>query len=104
MSPTKFNCLSELNAGSFNWNIKVRIIRNWKGVSNSGDAWKGINILLLDDKVRAINFIFLILHFDFVHVRIEYYIVIICIHLFISRILECMPLFRERSLKNRKQS
>ncbi|KAL1818393.1 hypothetical protein ACET3Z_013262 [Daucus carota] len=29
---------------------KVRIIRNWKGVSNSGDAWKGINILLLDDK------------------------------------------------------
>ncbi|KAL1808436.1 hypothetical protein ACET3Z_025426 [Daucus carota] len=50
MSPTKFNCLSELNAGSFNWNIKVRILRNWKGVSNSGDAWKGINILLLDDK------------------------------------------------------
>ncbi|WOH15092.1 hypothetical protein DCAR_0934629 [Daucus carota subsp. sativus] len=38
---TDFNCLSELSAGSFSWKIKVRIVRNWKGVSTSGDGWKG---------------------------------------------------------------
>ena len=51
MSSSNYNCLSELNAGSFNWTIKVRVLRNWKGVSNSGDGWRGMNILLLDDKV-----------------------------------------------------
>ncbi|KAL1827487.1 hypothetical protein ACET3Z_005899 [Daucus carota] len=29
---------------------QVRILRHWKGVSTAGDGWKGINILLLDDK------------------------------------------------------
>ena len=53
MSNSKYNSLEELNAGSYNWKIKVRILRNWKGVSSSSDGWKGINILLLDDKVRS---------------------------------------------------
>lgn len=43
--------MEELHAGSYNWKIKVRILRHWKGVSSAGDGWKGINILLLDDKV-----------------------------------------------------
>ncbi|KAL1824011.1 hypothetical protein ACET3Z_010789 [Daucus carota] len=50
MSSNVFQNLRDLSPASFNWNIKVRIIRSWRGVSSSGEPFKGLNLLLLDNK------------------------------------------------------
>ncbi|KAK1365087.1 hypothetical protein POM88_040648 [Heracleum sosnowskyi] len=50
MSTNQYHCLRELRPNSYNWKIKVRIIRLWRGVSKNGEEFKGLNMLLLDDK------------------------------------------------------
>ncbi|KAK1350604.1 hypothetical protein POM88_054639 [Heracleum sosnowskyi] len=50
MSTNQYHCLKELRPNSYNWKIKVRIIRLWRGVSRNGEEFKGLNMLLLDDK------------------------------------------------------
>lgn len=55
MNTNSYNNLIDLCPGSFNWNIKVRVIRSWRGVSNKGELYKGLNLLLLDDKVSTIQ-------------------------------------------------
>lgn len=51
MSSHNFHHLRDLNPASYNWNVKVRVIRSWRGFSKTGEAFKGLNILLLDEKV-----------------------------------------------------
>lgn len=51
ISRSSYHSLGDLSPGSYNWNIKVRIIRTWRGVSRQGEGFKGLNLLLLDDKV-----------------------------------------------------
>lgn len=55
MSTNRYHSLGDVNSGSYNWNVKVRIIRSWRGVSFSGEEFKGLNILLLDDQVCVIS-------------------------------------------------
>lgn len=50
MNKKQYHSLSDICAGSYNWIVKVRIVRSWRGVSNKGEAFKGLNLLLLDDK------------------------------------------------------
>lgn len=50
MSKKQYQSLSEICPGSYNWVVKVRVIRSWRGLSNKGEAFRGLNILLLDDK------------------------------------------------------
>lgn len=50
MSSIVFKSLKDVSPGSYNWRIKVRIIRIWRGVSRTGEQFKGFNLLLLDDK------------------------------------------------------
>ncbi|KAK1388784.1 hypothetical protein POM88_016962 [Heracleum sosnowskyi] len=50
MSETKFNELCNLEPNRFDWKIKVRIIRLWRGVSKKGEIFKGFNIILLDNR------------------------------------------------------
>ncbi|KAK1401325.1 hypothetical protein POM88_000930 [Heracleum sosnowskyi] len=50
MSIQIFNNIKDVSPGSFNWNLKVRIVRFWRGVSRTGEEFKGFNILILDDK------------------------------------------------------
>ncbi|KAK1385260.1 hypothetical protein POM88_022995 [Heracleum sosnowskyi] len=50
MAVNRFHSLGDVNPGSYNWNVKVRIVRSWRGVSFSGEEFKGLNLLLLDDK------------------------------------------------------
>lgn len=51
MSRQNFNNIKDVCPGSFTWHLKVRIVRFWRGVSKTGEEFKGFNILLLDDKV-----------------------------------------------------
>lgn len=47
-----FNYLEEVSSGSFDWTVRVRVLRKWRGVSSSnGKEFKGFNILLVDSKV-----------------------------------------------------
>ncbi|KAK1379222.1 hypothetical protein POM88_025966 [Heracleum sosnowskyi] len=50
----KFNFIN-LKEGNFDWKLKVRIIRLWRGVTKSGEVFKGFNIILLDDNNNRIH-------------------------------------------------
>lgn len=50
MSTRNYHSLRDLRPGSYNWKIKVRIVRSWRG-----QGVKGLNVLLLDDKVLQIH-------------------------------------------------
>lgn len=51
MATNRFHSLRDVNPASYNWNVKVRIVRSWRGVSVSGEEFKGLNLLLLDNEV-----------------------------------------------------
>lgn len=48
----KFDSLATLNSNTYDWKIKVRVIRIWDSYSiKEENEFKGRNLLLLDDKV-----------------------------------------------------
>ncbi|KAL1815722.1 hypothetical protein ACET3Z_018296 [Daucus carota] len=54
MNEIAFTSLQEVSSGSYEWAVKVRVLRKWRGVSNIGKEFKGFNLLLLDTQVEAI--------------------------------------------------
>ncbi|WOH00685.1 hypothetical protein DCAR_0520058 [Daucus carota subsp. sativus] len=48
MNEIAFTSLQEVSSGSYEWAVKVRVLRKWRGVSNTGKEFKGFNLLLLD--------------------------------------------------------
>ncbi|KAK1396630.1 hypothetical protein POM88_006493 [Heracleum sosnowskyi] len=55
MTTRNYHNLVDLCAGSYNWNIKVRVIRSWRGVSKQGEGFKGLNLLFLDNQDTRIH-------------------------------------------------
>lgn len=53
MSKMKFDDFCALKKDKFDWKIKVRILRLWRGISRTGEVFKGFNVLLLDSKVKV---------------------------------------------------
>ncbi|KAL8119166.1 hypothetical protein AgCh_016615 [Apium graveolens] len=50
MSKEKFDDLTSLKVGKFDWKIRVRVTRFWRGATRKGEIFKSFNIILLDDK------------------------------------------------------
>lgn len=51
MSRNKFDNIANLQPGRYDYKIKVRVIRLWRGATISGEEFKSLNILLLDAEV-----------------------------------------------------
>ncbi|WOG86511.1 hypothetical protein DCAR_0205722 [Daucus carota subsp. sativus] len=45
-----YEYLNNVHSGRTDWKVKVRIIREWRGVTITGQPYKGYNLLLLDAK------------------------------------------------------
>lgn len=56
MSTNNYDYLRNISAGRTDWKIKVRIIREWRPRSNTGEIFKSHNLLLLDSKVAIKHF------------------------------------------------
>lgn len=48
---TKFHTFAVMRKDSFKWRVKARVVSMWRGVSKTGEHFKGFNLLLLDEKV-----------------------------------------------------
>ncbi|KAK1353477.1 hypothetical protein POM88_051842 [Heracleum sosnowskyi] len=58
MSSNNYVHLRNVEKGRTDWKIKIRIIREWRGVSLTGEKFKGYNLLLLDAKnVRMVGYV-----------------------------------------------
>ncbi|KAK1393744.1 hypothetical protein POM88_012800 [Heracleum sosnowskyi] len=55
MSRNKFDSLSNLHPGKYDYQIKVRVIRLWRGATLMGEEFKSFNILLLDAEKNRIH-------------------------------------------------
>ncbi|KAL1815488.1 hypothetical protein ACET3Z_018062 [Daucus carota] len=42
--------LQEVCSGSFDWTVRVRVLRKWRGTATNGKELKGFNLLLLDSQ------------------------------------------------------
>lgn len=51
MSAKKFDPISTLKKGKIDWKIKVKVIRNWRGTSQTGQQFKCFNVILIDQHV-----------------------------------------------------
>lgn len=51
MSNKKIDALATVEKGRYDWKIKVKVIRNWRGATNSGEQFKSFNVLLIDQQV-----------------------------------------------------
>ncbi|KAK1402613.1 hypothetical protein POM88_002218 [Heracleum sosnowskyi] len=40
---------------TYNWRVKVRVVRLWRGATKQGEQFKSFNVLLLDDKGNRIH-------------------------------------------------
>lgn len=77
----KFDELSKVRKRRFDWKIKVRLIRLWRGATKTGEQFKGFNMILLDNKVlsmnKAIYFLVQSLHNSssiYYHSKISYFV------------------------------
>ncbi|KAL1826291.1 hypothetical protein ACET3Z_004703 [Daucus carota] len=50
MNDIAFTSLQEVSSGSYEWAVKVRVLRKWRGTSNTGKEFKGFNLLLIDSQ------------------------------------------------------
>ncbi|KAK1354041.1 hypothetical protein POM88_047297 [Heracleum sosnowskyi] len=50
-----FHPLNVLKKGTYNWRVKVRVVRLWRGATKQGEQFKSFNVLLLDDKGNRIH-------------------------------------------------
>lgn len=53
MSATKYDNIQDLQIGSYDYKIRVRVIRLWRGATRTGEQFKNFNVILLDNKVRV---------------------------------------------------
>lgn len=53
MSTTQCETLRNVQKGRTDWKVKVRIIREWRGITSTGIVFKGYNLLFLDNKVST---------------------------------------------------
>ncbi|XP_074364408.1 uncharacterized protein LOC141705285 [Apium graveolens] len=50
MSNKNFEGLRNIHKGRSDWTIKVRFVREWRGVTNAGVVFKSCNYIVLDNK------------------------------------------------------
>ncbi|KAK1372388.1 hypothetical protein POM88_028581 [Heracleum sosnowskyi] len=50
MSNTNLDTLRNLKTGRTDWKVKCRIVREWRGVTQTGEVFKNFNLILLDAK------------------------------------------------------
>ncbi|KAL1811278.1 hypothetical protein ACET3Z_021343 [Daucus carota] len=50
MSIERYDSLSSLDSGTYDWKVKVRISRNWKSVQKATGELRGYNMILVDDQ------------------------------------------------------
>ncbi|KAK1395390.1 hypothetical protein POM88_014446 [Heracleum sosnowskyi] len=55
MSGNKYEPLSILKPARYDYKIKVRIIRKWRGVTRTGEEFKSFNVILIDNKITRIH-------------------------------------------------
>lgn len=72
MSHKKIDALATLKTGKCDWKIKVKVIRNWRGATTSGEQFKCFNVLLIDQQVT--NFLNFSHHQSIRHLQKNYYI------------------------------
>lgn len=51
MSSKKIDPIAMLKKGKTDWKIKVKVIRNWRGISQTGEEFKCFNVMLIDQQV-----------------------------------------------------
>lgn len=51
MSATNYDSVQALDTGSYDYKIRVRVIRLWRGATRTGEEFKNFNVILLDSKV-----------------------------------------------------
>ncbi|KAK1404304.1 hypothetical protein POM88_003909 [Heracleum sosnowskyi] len=58
MSSNNYVYLRNVEKGRTDWKLKVRVIREWRGITPTGEIFKGYNLLLLDAKnVRMVAYV-----------------------------------------------
>ena len=57
MSIERYDSLSSLDSGTYDWKVKVRISRNWKSVQKATGELRGYNMILVDDQVSLTQYI-----------------------------------------------
>lgn len=56
MSMKMFDSIDSLQEGKYDWNLRVRVVREWDSYSSkAGKEFKGKNLLFLDDKVMSLS-------------------------------------------------
>ncbi|KAL1802195.1 hypothetical protein ACET3Z_030842 [Daucus carota] len=55
MSATKYDNIQDLQIGSYDYKIRVRVIRLWRGATRTGEQFKNFNVILLDNKSQRMH-------------------------------------------------
>ncbi|KAK1351971.1 hypothetical protein POM88_053685 [Heracleum sosnowskyi] len=55
MSNNKFDTIASLRPGRYDYKIKVRVIKKWRGSTRTGEVFKGFNIILIDNMKNRIH-------------------------------------------------
>ncbi|XP_074356644.1 uncharacterized protein LOC141696398 [Apium graveolens] len=55
MSATNYDSVQALGTCSYNYKIRVRVIRLWRGATRTGEEFKNFNVILLDSKIYRIH-------------------------------------------------
>ncbi|KAL8103220.1 hypothetical protein AgCh_027675 [Apium graveolens] len=55
MSATNYDSVQALGTGSYDYKIRVRVIRLWRGATRTGEEFKNFNVILLDNKSYRIH-------------------------------------------------
>ncbi|KAK1373851.1 hypothetical protein POM88_030044 [Heracleum sosnowskyi] len=55
MSSNKFDTIASLRPGRYDYKIKVRVIKKWRGCTRTGEVFKGFNIILIDKMKNRIH-------------------------------------------------
>lgn len=52
MATNKYDLLSTLKPGRYDYKIKVRVIMKWRGATRAGEEFKSFNVMLIDKQVH----------------------------------------------------
>ena len=51
MSSGNYDSFKDLQTGNYDYKVRARVIRLWRGATRTGEVFKNFNVLLLDNKV-----------------------------------------------------
>lgn len=57
MAATKYDSVQGLDTGNYDYKIRARVIRLWRGATRTGEEFKNFNVVLLDNKVTFYLFL-----------------------------------------------